>query len=166
MSAQHLTCCPSAWHGLDPGFRRLDWPIDGKGRTKLKACIVLWRCDCTSDLELTIPASVPVTTVPIFLHLQPVLAPLPFAQPSLILSTDSPSSSSETKSPNHLYFIITLHDPTHSIQFVTTTQPSPADWLQVEYERSDWVEERLVEVIRTGVEIVAQDVSVSLDDVL
>jgi hypothetical protein len=39
------------------------------------------------------------------------------------------------------------------------TQPSPADWLEVEYERSDWVEERLVDVIRTGVEIVAQDVS-------
>ena len=54
---------------------------------------------------------------------------------------------------------MTLHDPSHSLRFTTTTQPSPADWLDVEYENSDWVEERLVEVLRTGVEVVAQDVS-------
>ena len=30
--------------------------------------------------------------------------------------------------------------------------------MDVEYERSDWVEERLVDVIRVGVEIVIQEV--------
>jgi hypothetical protein len=54
---------------------------------------------------------------------------------------------------------MTLQDPSHGIRFTTATQPSPGDWLDVEYERSDWVEERLVEVLRTGVEIIAQDVS-------
>ncbi|KAI9636675.1 uncharacterized protein MKK02DRAFT_25746 [Dioszegia hungarica] len=101
--------------------------------------------------------SVPVTTVPIFLHLQPVLAPLPFAEPSLLLPSSTETEPTSSKQPNHLYFIVSLHDPTHSIRFTTTTQPSPADWLEVEYERSDWVEERLVDVLRTGVEIVAQD---------
>jgi hypothetical protein len=57
---------------------------------------------------------------------------------------------------------MTLQDPSHGIRFVTATQPTPGDWLDVEYERSDWVEERLVEVLRTGVEIIAQDVSRSL----
>ena len=59
----------------------------------------------------------------------------------------------------HLHFIITLHDPTHSLRFSTVSQPSPADWLEVEYEMSDWVEERLVDVLRTGMEVLAQDVS-------
>lgn len=54
---------------------------------------------------------------------------------------------------------MTLQDPSHSIRFTTISQPSPSDWLEVEYENSDWVEERLVEVLRTGVEILAQDVS-------
>jgi hypothetical protein len=69
------------------------------------------------------------------------------------------SSSTASSSAKHLYFIMTLHDPVHSLRFSTVSQPSPADWLDVEYDRSDWVEERLVEVLRTGVEILAQDVS-------
>ena len=73
------------------------------------------------------------------------------------------SSSSATATPSkHLYFVMTLHDPVHSLRFSTVSQPSPADWLDVEYDSSDWVEERLVEVLRTGVEIVAQDVSATL----
>ena len=56
---------------------------------------------------------------------------------------------------------MTLQDPIHSLRFTTVSQPSPADWLDVEYDKSDWVEERLVEILRTGVEVVAQDVSLS-----
>jgi hypothetical protein len=85
-----------------------------------------------------------VTTVPIYLHLQPVLVPLPFADSSV--------------PPKHLTFIVTLHDDVHGLKQSTVTQYSPADWMDVEYERSDWVEERLVDVIRVGVEIVIQEV--------
>ena len=56
---------------------------------------------------------------------------------------------------------MTLQDPSHSLRFTTVSQPSPADWLEVEYEKSDWVEERLVEVLRVGVEVIAQDVSIA-----
>jgi hypothetical protein len=89
------------------------------------------------------------------------LAPLPIPEPSLLLSTSDNQGKNPTGSsvPLHLYFLLTLHDPTHSLRFTTVTQPSPADWLDVEYERSDWVEERLVEVLRTSVEVIAQDVS-------
>lgn len=104
-------------------------------------------------------ATMPVTTVPIFLHLQPILAPLPIPEPPILLSAQSLSPSSPSTPPNHLYFVMTLQDPTHSLRFTTVSQPSPGDWLDVEYENSDWVEERLVEVLRTGVEIIAQDVS-------
>lgn len=101
-------------------------------------------------------ANLPVTTIPIFLHLQPVLAPLAIPEPPVLIKA---SSADKAITPSkHLYFLMTLHDPVHSLRFSTTTQPSPADWLEVEYENSDWVEERLVEVLRTGVEIMAQDV--------
>jgi len=70
---------------------------------------------------------------------------------------------------------MTLHDPVHSLRFSSVTQSVPKDWLEVEYEQSDWVEERLVDVLRVGVEVIAQDVgfcfhldpiTLSLDDVL
>ncbi|WWC91330.1 uncharacterized protein L201_006273 [Kwoniella dendrophila CBS 6074] len=97
---------------------------------------------------------VPVTTVPIFLHLQPLLAPLPYPEPPI----HNTSSSSVPSEPlKHLYFILTLKDPQHSLTFTTISQPSPSDWMDVEYEKSEWVEERLVEILRTSVEVIAQD---------
>ncbi|WVW79220.1 hypothetical protein I302_101186 [Kwoniella bestiolae CBS 10118] len=95
---------------------------------------------------------VPVTTVPIFLHLQPILAPLPYPEPPI-----HPSSGADAQPSKHLYFLLTLQDPQHSLSFTTVTQPSPSDWMEVEYEQSEWVEERLVEILRTGVEVIAQD---------
>ena len=106
--------------------------------------------------------NMPVTTVPIFLHLQPLLVRLPYAEPPIHSSTsiqDKPFTP-----PNHLYFLFTLEDPTHSLTFTTVSQPTPSDWMDVEYENSEWVEERLVEVLRTGVEVIAQDVSSSNTD--
>jgi hypothetical protein len=101
--------------------------------------------------------------VPIFLHLQPLLAPLSIPEPPILLLTDpaaSSATSSSSKEPaKHLHFIISLHDPAHSLRFTTTTQPVPGDWLEVEYEQSDWVEERLVDVLKTSIEVIAQDVS-------
>ncbi|WVF65670.1 hypothetical protein IAT40_000401 [Kwoniella sp. CBS 6097] len=97
--------------------------------------------------------SVPVTTVPIFLHLQPLLAPLPYPEPPILTS----SATSTSTPPKHLQFLLTLQDPTHSLAFTTVSQPTPSDWMEVEYERSEWVEERLVEVLRTAVEVIAQD---------
>lgn len=95
--------------------------------------------------NVRLSAELPVTTVPIYLHIQPLLASLPY---------DSSSKQ--------LTFIITLHDDVHSLKHSTVTQYSPSDWLDVEYEKSDWVEERLVDVLRVGVEVVVQDVSRSV----
>lgn len=107
------------------------------------------------ELKLTFQDEVPVTTIPVFLQLQPVLAPLPFPEPPVLQSSDAAAHTPQ----KHLYFIVSLLDPSHDLQFTTVSQPSPGDWLDVEYDKSDWVEERLVEVLKTAVEIVAQDVS-------
>lgn len=82
-----------------------------------------------------------------------MLAPLPIPQPPLHLSKAATTSDPQ----KHLYFIVSLQDPVNDIQFASVSQPAPGDWLEVPYERSDWVEERLVDVIRTSVEVVAQD---------
>jgi hypothetical protein len=104
-----------------------------------------------------------VTTVPVFLHLQPVLAPLAIPEPSLLLDFDSSSSTTSNK---HLHFILSLHDPTHNLRFTTISQSVPGDWLDVEYDQSEWVEERLVDVIRISVEVIAQDVSLIRECIL
>ncbi|WVO18301.1 hypothetical protein L204_106016 [Cryptococcus depauperatus] len=95
----------------------------------------------------------PVTIVPIFLYLQPLLAPLPYPEPPIQTLT----LSKDHVPPKHLYFLLTLDDPEHSLNFTTVTQPSPSDWIDVPYEQSKWVEERLVEVLKTSVEVIAQD---------
>lgn len=95
-----------------------------------------------------------MTTIPVYLHLQPAIVPLPY--------NFKPATTANAKSPQaetHLAFIVALEDPTHSLSRSTVTQYVPGDWLDVEYERSDWVEERLVEVINNGVEIAVQEVS-------
>lgn len=97
------------------------------------------------------PAESPITTIPIYLYLQPVLIPSPYA-----------SSSSDKL--DHLTFLISLSDPAHSLERTTISQAVPADWLTVEYDRSDWVEERLVDVLRVGVEVVVQEVSLRCGD--
>ncbi|GHJ90474.1 hypothetical protein NliqN6_6876 [Naganishia liquefaciens] len=100
-------------------------------------------CENTADL--------PVLTIPVYLHLQPVLTLLPVPEPP------TSKTSSTAAPPNHLTFLLTLHDDVHSLQFSTVTQYSPGDWLDVPYEVSDWVEERLVEVLRNGVEGITQE---------
>ncbi|KAJ9092949.1 hypothetical protein QFC19_008547 [Naganishia cerealis] len=67
------------------------------------------------------------------------------------------SSASSLSPSKHLTFLVTLHDDVHSLQFSTVTQYAPADWMEVPYEVSDWVEERLVDVLRNGVENIVQE---------
>lgn len=96
-------------------------------------------------------------TIPVYLHLQPVLVPLPFPEPPTHKSSAQDSASSTTP-PKHLTFLVTLHDDVHSLQFSTVTQYAPKDWMDVPYDVSDWVEERLVDVLRNGVETIVQEV--------
>ncbi|KAJ9099127.1 hypothetical protein QFC21_004006 [Naganishia friedmannii] len=98
----------------------------------------------------------PVLTIPVYLHLQPVLVPLPFPELPTHISSSTQASPS-ARPPKHLTFLVTLRDDVHSLQFSTVTQYAPRDWMDVPYDVSDWVEERLVDVLRNGVENIVQE---------
>ncbi|GAA5911023.1 hypothetical protein JCM8208_003960 [Rhodotorula glutinis] len=104
-------------------------------------------------------ATVPVTTCPVYLRIQPVLAPLPSLPPSLLASSssDSSSSSSTPSSTKALFFLLVLRDPTHKLVHASTSQSMPATWLDIPFEDNEWVEDAMVEIIRRSVEIVGQE---------
>ncbi|GAA5941864.1 hypothetical protein JCM3775_004786 [Rhodotorula graminis] len=102
-------------------------------------------------------ATVPVTTCPVYLRIQPVLAPLPSLPPSLLASSSSDSSSSSPQSTKALFFLLVLRDPTHKLVHASTSQSMPATWLDIPFEDNEWVEDAMVEIIRRSVEIVGQE---------
>lgn len=97
-----------------------------------------------SDNSITIP----VTNCPIFLRIQPCLAPLPFHP------TPAPTG---TKEGHALFFLLLLKDPGHSLSHASISQSIPGPWLDIPFEENEWVEDVMVEVIRRGVEIVGQE---------
>lgn len=120
----------------------------------------------------SLAAGVPITVSPVFLRIQPILAPLPFSEPTLLLPTlasvasasdpSTPASNAiiattASAAPQHLYFLLLLYDPSHSLRHSTITQAVPSQWMDIPYEENEWVEEALVDVIRKGVEVVGQD---------
>ena len=54
-------------------------------------------------------------------------------------------------------YIVLLVDPTHQLRFKTYSQSMPQSWLDVPYEESEWVEDKMVEMIRMSVTTIAQD---------
>ncbi|GAA5885053.1 hypothetical protein JCM6882_007210 [Rhodosporidiobolus microsporus] len=100
----------------------------------------------TSDL------TVPVTTCPIYLRIQPALAPLPFL-PSSSLNPASTTPDSQKA----LFFLLLLRDPTHKLVHSSVSQSMPASWLEIPFEENEWVEDAMVEIIRRSVEIIGQE---------
>jgi hypothetical protein len=91
----------------------------------------------------TASALAPVTYCPVYMRIQPCLAPLPF------FSTLSPSNPEASPSPEvsaaaltsadadkqlQLFFLLLLRDPTHNIVHRTLTQALPAPWLDIPFE--------------------------------
>ncbi|SCZ92032.1 BZ3500_MvSof-1268-A1-R1_Chr5-3g08293 [Microbotryum saponariae] len=100
--------------------------------------------------------TIPVTTCPIYMRIQPCLAPIPFLPPSL--TTISPTEGSvTTSSAKALFFLLVLNDPTHGLKHVSLSQSLPANWLDIPFEENEWVEDVMVEVIRRSVEIIGQE---------
>ncbi|GAA5967834.1 hypothetical protein JCM3765_001895 [Sporobolomyces pararoseus] len=97
--------------------------------------------------------TLPVTNCPVYLRLQPVLAPLPSlpSPPSTSASNSSPASSKQ------LYFLLLLIDPTHSLTHHTISQPLPSSWLDIPFEQNEWVEEFMVDAIRGATEVIGQE---------
>jgi hypothetical protein len=55
-----------------------------------------------------------------------------------------------------LQFVLHLEDPGHKIVHTAVTQAVPANWLAV-WDKYDWVEDAVVEVLRVGVEVLGQE---------
>lgn len=102
--------------------------------------------------------TVPVTLCPVYMRIQPVLAPLPFSLPA---SSKAEASQATTPGGNagdqYLFFILLLRDPTNELVHRTLTQSMPSKWLDIPFEENEWVEDIMVDVIRRGVEIVGEE---------
>ncbi|GAA6012619.1 hypothetical protein JCM10207_009059 [Rhodosporidiobolus poonsookiae] len=97
-------------------------------------------------------ATIPVTTCPIYLRIQPCLAPLPF------LPTSSLNPASTTPDAHKaLFFLLLLRDPTHNLVHSSLSQSLPSAWLEIPFEDNEWVEDAMVEVIRRSVEVIGQE---------
>jgi hypothetical protein len=97
-----------------------------------------------SETRLTVPT----TYCPVYMRIQPCVAPIPF----LHQSPSDPSSPSTV-----LFFLLLLRDPTHNLSHSTISQSMPTAWLDIPFEENEWVEDIMVEVIRGGVEIIGQE---------
>jgi len=85
----------------------------------------------------------------VYLRIQPFVTTQP-----LEFSATYPHNSSSAES--QLQFLLCIHDPSHSLQARTITQPIPTKWLEL-WDEHDWVEDQLAESLRLGVEIIGQE---------
>jgi Family of unknown function (DUF5427) len=91
------------------------------------------------------PSSIqnPTTTSYVYLRIQPFTS---------AITTPEPDSTESTR----LQFILCLSDPAHKLSYMTVTQAVPDHWLNV-WDKYDWVEDRVAEVLQLGVEVVGQE---------
>lgn len=97
-------------------------------------------------------ADLPVHSTSVYLRIQPVLHRSPFSSPSSAAGGKAAPSSV----PDQLSFLLHLVDPSHALTHTTQSQPIPSAWLAVDWETNPWVEERLVDALRVGVEVVGE----------
>ncbi|KAF1800704.1 maintenance of telomere capping protein 1 [Mucor lusitanicus] len=88
--------------------------------------------------------AVPVIHCPVFMAIQPVKM------------TMAPIDDQDTEQ-HQLGFIILMVDPTHHLKFKTYSQSLPLSWLDIPYEENEWVEDKMVDIIRMSVTSIAQD---------
>lgn len=85
--------------------------------------------------------AVPVINCPVFMVIQPVKS----------------SFTNDNSTPSQLVYAIVLEDPTNQLSFQTYSQSIPMAWLDIPYEENEWVEDKMVDVLRMAVTTVAQD---------
>ncbi|CAO3631289.1 unnamed protein product [Cunninghamella blakesleeana] len=85
--------------------------------------------------------SLPVINCPVFMVIQPVKYTV----------------SNDGKTPYQLVYAIVLEDPTNQLSFQAYSQSIPLTWLDIPYEENEWVEDKMVDVLRMAVTTIAQD---------
>ena len=81
--------------------------------------------------------SLPITTCPLYIRIQPVLDSMPGISASL------PHSN-----PTHLFLQVLLKDPSNSLTHKTLSQPIPKAFIDLDFEEHPWVEELLSESLQ------------------
>lgn len=89
--------------------------------------------------------AVPVIRCPVFMAIQPV---------KIIMADIDEKEDGEDQ---QFMFVIMMVDPTHNLKFKTYSQSLPSTWLDIPYEENEWVEDKMVDVIRMSVTTIAQD---------
>lgn len=107
--------------------------------------------------------SVPVAHCPVFVRIQPVIAPLPGqAGPSGSGSASGSATPTATPTPTpreakQVYFLILLQDPSHGLSHKTCSQAMPHEWLSLPFDENTWIEQSMVDVLEGSLSIVGQD---------
>ncbi|CEH14536.1 Maintenance of telomere capping protein 1, Mtc1 [Ceraceosorus bombacis] len=103
--------------------------------------------------------TVPITHCPVFVRIQPVLAPLPiFASTSNagISKARSVTSKENAEPEEQLWFLLLLQDPGNGCRHTTVSQSVPRSWLDVPFEENAWVEQSLVDVLQNSLSVIGQ----------
>jgi hypothetical protein len=105
------------------------------------------------------------TVCPVYLRLQPALAPLPWSASSTEgqglkaggEAAGTAAAAAPEEEEKYLFFLLILVDPSNSLRHETLTQALPANWLDIPFEENEWVEQEMVDVIRKGAEVIGQE---------
>ncbi|KAM3588684.1 hypothetical protein VKS41_001125 [Umbelopsis sp. WA50703] len=58
---------------------------------------------------------------------------------------------------NQMAFSLLLSDPRHKLEFQGLSQSIPKRWLEIPYDENEWVEEKLVKILRLSLTTIAQE---------
>ncbi|KAI8970459.1 hypothetical protein BDF20DRAFT_891450 [Mycotypha africana] len=108
--------------------------------------------DATSTTYTPQSGAVPVIHCPVFMAIQPVKLSL-----FCTSSTQEGEERNQHTNDDQFVFVILIKDPTHQLDFKTYSQSMPMSWLDIPYEENEWVEDKMVEILRMAVTTIAQD---------
>ncbi|OBZ90541.1 Maintenance of telomere capping protein 1 [Choanephora cucurbitarum] len=66
-------------------------------------------------------------------------------------------SITEDPKDAQLIFVLVIMDPKHQLKFKTYSQSIPLNWLDIPLEENEWVDDKMIEILRMAVTTIAQD---------
>ncbi|KAF8983731.1 hypothetical protein BGZ46_009693 [Entomortierella lignicola] len=93
---------------------------------------------------------------PVFMAIQPCRVPRHGHNASL-KAAEADGTNVTMEKDMFISFVLVLSDPTHKLEFESSSQSMPAQWLLIPYEENEWVEDRMVDCIKLAVGVIAQD---------
>ncbi|KAF9104733.1 hypothetical protein BGX27_009971 [Mortierella sp. AM989] len=110
----------------------------------------------TSDVEATKNPKTHASHCPVFMAIQPCRVPR-HGHNAVLKASETEGSNITMEKDVFISFVLVLSDPTHKLEFESSSQSLPAQWLLIPYEENEWVEDRMVDCIKLAVGVIAQD---------